>query len=285
MVIDHKKNIRVRYLVEIAVLVCLQVFPLTALSSTEGLWLKVNGEWMPGALLIGSTKPEAQVKVLDRALVADKNGRFVFGLGRDVTGQVDIQVTSASETLVKSFPLLSRDYDIQRITGVDKKYVSPPPEVTERIKRDAAKVWKARQIHSNETYFTERFIWPAKGPISGVYGSQRVFNGVPKRPHFGLDIAGPVGTPIFAPAGGVVTLVDDDMFYSGGTLIVDHGYGICSTFIHLSEILVTVGQRISQGDVIAKMGATGRVTGAHLDWRINWFNQRLDPALLLPVRP
>lgn len=240
---------------------------------------------MPGGMLFGKTAPGAQLKILNRELIADSHGEFVFGLGRDLTGNVRILINSEGQAHEFTFMVESREYKVQRINGVEKKYVSPPKEVLARISADAAQVRAARETLSQELNFRESFIWPANGPVTGVYGSQRVFNGVPKRPHYGLDIAGPVGTPIYAPAGGVVTLAVNDMYYSGGTLIVDHGYGISSTFIHLSEILVKPGQRLKQGELIAKMGATGRATGSHLDWRINWFEQRLDPALVLPERP
>ena len=171
------------------------------------------------------------------------------------------------------------------IEGVDDKYVRElSAELKKRTQAEAGQVWRARQTLRASSEYAKGFIWPAEGPVTGVYGSQRVFNGVPKRPHYGLDIAGPVGTPVVAPASGEVTLVNEDMYYSGGTLVIDHGQGVSSTFIHLSKIHVKSGESIAQGQLIAEMGATGRVTGPHLDWRINWFNQRLDPALVLPPR-
>jgi murein DD-endopeptidase MepM/ murein hydrolase activator NlpD len=115
-----------------------------------------------------------------------------------------------------------------------------------------------------------------------VYGSQRILNGEPRRPHFGIDIATPTGTPVKAPADGVVTMVHPDMFFSGGTLILDHGHRLSSSFLHLSKIVVKEGDEVRQGDIIAEVGATGRVTGAHLDWRMNWGKERVDPSLLVP---
>ena len=142
-----------------------------------------------------------------------------------------------------------------------------------------------RKLDDPRTDFLDGFIWPSQGPISGVYGSQRILNGKPRRPHFGVDVAGPVGTPVVAPAGGVVTLAHPDMYFSGGTLVIDHGHGLSSAFLHLSRILVKEGQRVEQGEPIAEIGATGRVTGAHLDWRMNWFEQRIDPQLLAGPMP
>lgn len=253
---------------------------------TETVPLSVDGEWLPGALLLGKTLPGARVVVLGHTLMADAAGGFVFGLGRDQTSPVVITVDAPeSGSASFEFPVKRRKYDVQRVEGVESKYVSPPEEVLERIASDAALVRKARDTSSARTFFRQAFQWPAEGPVTGVYGSQRVFNGVPKRPHFGLDIAGPVGTPVVAPVDGVVTLAHPDMYYSGGTLILDHGQGISSSFIHLSEILVKEGEQVAQGQLIARIGATGRVTGPHLDWRVNWYQERLDPQLLLPPKP
>ena len=156
--------------------------------------------------------------------------------------------------------------------------------VLTRIKDDNRAVGKARALRDERIGFMQQFIWPAEGRISGVYGSQRVLNGKPKNPHYGVDVAGPVGQPVYAPADGVITLYHPDLYYSGGTLIMDHGHGITSTFLHLSKGHVKKGQVVKQGDLIAEIGATGRVTGPHLDWRMNWLNQRVDPALLVPAR-
>ena len=247
--------------------------------------LAVEGEWLPGAMLIGRTAPGVSVKVLDRTIVSDAHGMFVFGLGRDTGNTVVLELEAPEGVQRRSeYAVQRREYDIQRIEGVESKYVSPPKDVIARINEDARKIRRARQIHSPTPFFLDGFIWPAEGPVTGVYGSQRIFNGVPKRPHFGLDIGAPQGTHVFAPASGVVSLVHSNMYYSGGTLIVDHGHGISSTFIHLSDILVTENQHLKRGDLIAKIGATGRATGPHLDWRVNWYEQRLDPALLLPAR-
>ena len=159
--------------------------------------------------------------------------------------------------------------------------VTPPPELLARIREEGAIVRAARAFDTAETHLFAPFAWPARGPISGVYGSQRVLNGEPRQPHFGVDIAAPEGTPVRAPAGGEIRLAEVDLYYSGGTVILDHGHGLSSTFLHMSRVDVAVGQRVAQGEVIGAIGATGRVTGAHLDWRMNWFERRLDPALLV----
>lgn len=244
---------------------------------------KIQGEWIQGALLKGRTEPGNKVFIFDREVAVTDSGQFVFGLGRDAPKTVSLWVQkNGQEKEHFEFSVKQREYKTQRIEGVEQKYVAPPPEVSQRIRNETAQVRKARQKVRKSLDYLSPFLWPAKGPITGVYGSQRVFNGVPKRPHYGLDIAGPVGAEVVAPAPGIVSLVHNDMYYSGGTLIVDHGYGVSSTFIHLSKIHVKEGMSVVPGQLIAEIGATGRVTGPHLDWRINWFNQRLDPALLLP---
>ncbi|SMF07422.1 Membrane proteins related to metalloendopeptidases [Alteromonadaceae bacterium Bs31] len=248
---------------------------------SKAIPLLIEGSWIQGAMIKGKTTSHANVLVLDKTLKADENGHFVFGLGRDIKGPVNITLNIGVQQSTFTFDVKQREYDVQRIEGVEKKYVSPPATVLERIRQDNKRIRKARSITSTLKEYNDKFVVPAEGPITGVYGSQRVFNGVPKRPHYGLDIGSPVGTPVVAPVGGVVTLAENDMYYSGGTLIIDHGHGISSTFIHLSEILVKDGDTVKQGQTIAEIGATGRVTGPHLDWRVNWYEQRLDPALLL----
>ncbi|MCL4410107.1 MAG: M23 family metallopeptidase [Gammaproteobacteria bacterium] len=162
--------------------------------------------------------------------------------------------------------------------------VTPDPEVQARIAEDNRKIGQARAVNSDRLDFTGEWIWPAEGRISGVYGSQRILNGEPRAPHWGIDIAAPTGTPVYAPAAGVVRLAEPDLVLSGGTIIVDHGHDIFSSFLHLHAIHVAVGDEIAPGDLIGEIGATGRATGPHLDWRMNWGSTRIDPQLLLPER-
>ena len=250
----------------------------------QELVLRFDQDLIQGAMITGFTTA-ASLTVLDRTVQVDTQGSFVFGLGRDTASILTVVLHSPPHTQeARTFAVAQRQYDTQLVNGVEQKYVEPPAEVTARIQADAQAVQVARAaLRFDDESYLQGFIWPAKGRITGVYGSQRVFNGVPKRPHYGLDIAGPTGTPVYAPAAGLVTLVHDDMYYSGGTLVVHHGRGISSTFIHLSKIHVFEGAYVKQGQLLADIGATGRVTGPHLDWRINWFDQRLDPALLLPT--
>lgn len=242
------------------------------------------GDFVQGGLIVARTEPGASVTVNNQSVRVSPDGWFLIGIGRDETGPVKIEVAAGEgRHRSDSIAVRTREYPVQRIDGLPESKVTPPPEVLERIHREAALASKARSIDDARTDFLGGFVWPLDGPVTGVYGSQRILNGEPRRPHFGVDVAAPVGTPVVAPADAVVTLVYPDMYYSGGTLIMDHGHGLSSTFIHLSRILVTEGQRVRQGQVVAEVGATGRATGPHLDWRMNLFQTRLDPQLLAPA--
>lgn len=251
----------------------------------NALSVELHGEQTQGGILVGKTHAANRVRLQDKQVELSEQGYFVLGFGRDadLTQRLVIANTKG-EQLEKIIKLDERKYKTQYVEGVPKNTVNPPPERLIRIRGETSLVRNARKKMHDRTDFLEAFIVPAKGRITGVYGSQRFYNGEPKRPHYGIDYAGPIGAPVNAPASGVVTLVHSDMFYSGGTLIVDHGYGLSSTFIHLSEVLVEEGQEVEQGQLIAKIGAGGRSTGPHLDWRMNWLDQRVDPALMLKVQ-
>ena len=180
---------------------------------------------------------------------------------------------------------LKREYNIQKVEGIAKKIMIPNKKANIRAGEDNKKISAARKVDSDLTAFAQGFIAPIEGTITGVYGSQRYYNGVPKRPHYGLDYAGKKGDPVKAPADGTVLMYVPDMFYSGGTMIIDHGHGVSSTFLHLSNSYVKVGDKVTKGQLVAAVGSSGRATGPHLDWRINWFNMRLDPALVLKLKP
>lgn len=258
---------------------------LLALFSLHAVALELQGELTQGSLIRGKLQPGSQVWLNEKPVRVAANGWFAFGFGResDLAHTLQWQEPQGpKETL--QLTLRKRDYDIQNIEGLPPKMVTPPEDVLARIRKDNRQVGVARTRDDDRTDFAGTFVWPAEGRISGVYGSQRVLNGQPKRPHFGVDVAGPTGTPVHAPADGIVTLWVADMYYSGGTMIIDHGLGVSSTFLHLSKGHVEVGQRVKQGELVGEIGATGRATGPHLDWRINWFKTRLDPALLVPPR-
>ncbi len=249
---------------------------------TELLMLK--GELTQGSAVIGQAPKGATLKVNDRVIKTTNSGEFFIGFGRDETLTQSVKlVTATGEEYVDTLKLSKREYNLQQVNGVPQKTVSPSKEHLKRIQQENALVGKARDIVSEHTFFLETFIPPMQSTITGVYGSQRVYNGVPKRPHYGVDYAGPVGAPVYSPASGIVTLVHPDMFFSGGTLVIDHGYGVSSSFLHLSEILVKEGHTINQGDLIAKVGKGGRATGPHLDWRMNWFDVRIDPLKVINI--
>ena len=250
--------------------------------SVNSLAVELKGHLTQGGLVTGKLSDVQSVSLNDTPLKLSKNGDFVFGFGRDAkTNHTLSWVDTNGKKHTQNLIITKRDYNIDKITGVAKKYVSPPKSVSERISREAVAVRNARAVNSDLTYFLDPVLKPAQGRISGVYGSQRYFNGEPRRPHFGLDIANKTGSPVYAPIGGTVVFAEPDLYYSGGTLILDHGHGITSTYIHLSKLDVNVGDKVKQGTKVAEIGATGRVTGPHLDWRFNWKGERLDPGLLM----
>lgn len=246
--------------------------------------LQLSGQLTQGGLVRGQAEPGSKVYFGEQRLKLNESGQFIFGFGRDVGARQSLTLIAPDGLVTtEELQINQRSYQIQRIDGISKNMMAPSAEELQRIAGEAKQARQARQHDSDLPHFTENFIWPAKGRISGVYGSQRILNGEPRRPHFGIDIAAPTGTPVVAPAGGTVTLAHPGMFFSGTTLIIDHGHGLSSSFLHLEKILVTEGETVRQGQQIATIGATGRVTGPHLDWRLNWFEHRLDPALLVPA--
>ncbi|MGV6827689.1 MAG: M23 family metallopeptidase [bacterium] len=251
----------------------------------EGV-VQLKGEFEQGALLVGKTLPGSQVTHDAESVMVSAAGDFLIGFEREAPLSSTLTVVLPDgKSHQQTLSISRKQYNIQRIDGLPERKVTPKPADSERIKADRAAVKKARSRRDSRTDYLAGFEWPATGKITGVYGSQRVLNGKPKWPHFGVDVAGPVGTPVTAPAPGIVTLVHPDMFYSGGTLIVDHGQGLSSTFIHLHKIHVKEGDRVEQGMLIAEIGATGRATGPHLDWRINLGSKRLDPETVVGEMP
>lgn len=251
--------------------------PLTAFAKLE-----LKGEIQQGGLVIGKTLPNSKVSFNAQTLPVSPNGDFVLGFSRDDDKQYQLQVTLPSGKIIsKALKPTPQQYKIQRVEGIAKKIMNPDPQNVKRAKKDSAQVYQARTIFSERLDFSKGFIAPINGTITGVYGSQRFYNGKAGRPHYGLDYAGKVGDPVKAPASGIVLLYVPDMFYSGGTMIIDHGHGISSTFLHLSDSYVKQGDIVKQGQVVAAVGNSGRTTGPHLDWRINWNQVKLDPALAL----
>ncbi len=248
--------------------------------------LELSGPLTQGALVMGRTTPGTAVEVDGQTLRVDaETGLFVFGIGRDASAEAEIVTVSPDGTRdARRLAVVARDYDIERIDGLPPRAVTPSEADLERIRREGALITTARGRDGSETWFSEGFIWPVQGRISGSYGNQRILNGEPRRPHLGIDIAAPAGTPVKAAARGRVSLAENDLFYTGGTVVLDHGHGVTTIYSHLQDVSVAVGAEIAQGETVGTVGSTGRSTGPHLDWRINWFQTRLDPALIAAPR-
>jgi len=247
-----------------------------------------SGELRQGGFIWGKVPPGSVVTLDARPLDVLADGTTFAGFGRDAPATAQLRVEGpdgCSETLQVAL----REYNIQRVEGVPAATVNPPQEQLDRIRREGVmvKTARARRLERPDLLagVLAGLVWPVQGPISGVYGSQRYYNGEPRRPHFGVDVAAPEGATVRAPGAGVVTLAQPDLFYSGGTVILDHGYNLSSTFLHMSEVRVQAGDELKAGDVIGAVGATGRATGPHLDWRMNWREVRIDPQLLAPAMP
>jgi len=247
---------------------------------------ELDGQPQQGGLMFGRAAPGSTVRLDGMEVPVAADGRFAIGFGRDDTGTVTLVVSPPQgPSEVRELALISRQFDIERVDGLPPSTVTPDPEALERIREEAAQVGQARELRDGRSDWKDGFAWPAHGRLSGFYGSQRILNGEPRNPHYGVDVAAPEGSPVTAPADGLITLAHPDMYYSGGTVILDHGAGLSSTFLHLSEVLVKVGQTVHRGDLIGRVGMTGRATGPHLDWRMNWLDRRVDPLLVVQGSP
>ena len=251
------------------------------LITTSSFAVTFDSKFIQGSFILGKTEPGSVVFIDKKKVKVTSDGYFAFGLGRDRKN--DVVITIDKKKIVKK--VYKRKYNIQRVDGLEEKKVTPPEEVYERIKKENKWIGESRAINSDLTFFKNKFAIPIENAIiTGVYGSQRILNGKPKWPHYGLDFAADEGTKIKAMLDGIVTLAEPDLFYTGGTLIFDHGHGISTLYMHMEKILVKKGQKVKQGNVIGTVGSTGRATGAHLDVRLNWFQTRLDPATVLDIK-
>lgn len=250
-----------------------------------GHGIVLQGQFAQGGLVTGLAPATIKsVRFQQRDLQRSATGTFVLGLGRDDDAQQQLvikMVDGGQHSL--PFSIRQREYNVQSVKGVPARTVNPDPKDMARIQQEAAAVAQARAGSSPRDLFRNGFIWPVQGPVTGVYGSQRIFNGEPRSPHFGVDVAAPAGTPILAPADGFITLAEPDLFFSGGTMIIDHGLGVSTSYLHMSKLLVKKGDQVKQGQTIGLVGATGRATGPHLCWRLNWYQSRLDPQLITPT--
>jgi len=270
--------------IKIALLVCL---PLLLKGGGEPSRVMLIGEPIPGHLIIGNA-PEAQKVFLNNELLKlNPNGSFVFGFDRDDKGTHNLRVVyedGFSEEI--ALVLQKREYQIQRINNLQQQHVTPPPELQERIDRERNTIIEARKkIDTTQTpYFLSGFMRPVEGGrISGVFGSQRILNGEPRNPHNGLDIALPTGAPVYAMADGIVCLRADDFHYNGNFVLLDHGHGLNSVYVHLHKIHVEDGAHVIKGQLIGEVGSTGRSTGPHLHWGVQWYGKRIDPQAVLDM--
>lgn len=258
---------------------------LALMSQPAWALLELGGKFVQGGMVTGRVEPTATVALDGVAIPVRHDGRFFVGFGRDQAATAELVVTHPDGYVDRiALEVEQRAYDIQRIDGLPDAMVTPDAATLARIADDRRAVEAARAIDSGDPFFDEGFVWPAIGPVSGVYGSQRILNGEPRQPHFGVDVAAPEGTPIGAAAAGTVTLARD-LYFTGNTVIIDHGYGVSTTYSHLKKLLVAVGDKVNRQQQIGELGATGRATGPHLDWRLNLFDVRLDPALVVGEMP
>jgi len=248
--------------------------------------ISLSGALSQGGFARGQVPPGTSLALDGRAVRVAPDGKFILGFGRDAPAMVRLVTTFPDgRTINQEIALERREYDVQRINGLPPLMVTPDSTLMTRIKAELAKIRGARATDSDQLAFETLPEWPVTGPISGVYGSQRILNGEPRAPHLGVDIAAPAGTPVKADAAGTVTLAEPDLYFTGGTVIIDHGYGLSSIYQHMSRLDVSVGQHVEQGETVGAIGATGRVTGAHLHWGMTWYDVAIDPQLIAGPMP
>ena len=269
----------------ILVFLLLKISPCFA---TNNLIISINdskitleGDFVQGGLVKGKIYKDLDVKFKEKVLRKTSNGSFVIGFGRNHPKTANLYFFVNQNWVLKKLYIKQRKYKTQVINGLEKKMVTPPKSFWDRIKKENKVIKEVRSLDSNLDFIFQKFNWPTKGIITGVFGSQRILNGKPKRPHYGIDIAAPEGTDILAPTEAIVRMAEKDLYYTGGTVMLDHGHGVTSVYSHLSSINVKIGDKINKDQKIGEVGSTGRSTGPHLDWRINWFSERLDPALFI----
>ena len=279
------EEVNFNYIKLILIFLLLKISPCFA---TNNLIININdtkiileGNFVQGGLVKGIINKDLDVKFKEKVLRKTSDGSFVIGFGRDHPKEANLYFFINENWILKKLDIKQRKYKTQVINGLEKKMVTPPKSFWDRIKKENKVIKEVRSLDSDVDFIFQKFDWPTKGIISGVFGSQRILNGKPKRPHYGVDIAAPEGTDILAPTEAIVRMAEKDLYYTGGTVMLDHGHGVTSVYSHLSSINVKVGDKINKDQKIGEVGSTGRSTGPHLDWRINWFSERLDPALFI----
>lgn len=265
-------------------LACLLLLPTAA--QAQSLAITLEGAATQGGLMIGRAAPGAIVSLDGRKVATTPGGDFVLGFGRDAKPVAQLVVRHKDgKRETRTIAVAARSYKIQRIDGLPKRKVEPKKQDMTRINAERELFRRARALVTPQSWFRSGFVWPVTGRISGVYGSQRILNGQPRRPHLGTDIAAKTGTKVVAAADGVVALAHDGMFFTGKTLHIDHGLGLGTVYAHLSKLHVKQGARVKKGQLIGRIGQTGRATGPHLHWGLTWGALRLDPALAAGKMP
>ncbi len=238
---------------------------------------KIRGCFCTGGLIVGKADANDKISIDGKSMEISKDGFFIFGFGRNYKSAAIFNVNGKKY----SHNIEKKKYKVERINNLPKRKVEPSNEDLDQIIQDKKKINLAKKNRINKKIFSNKFSLPVKGRISGVYGSQRILNKIPKRPHYGLDIAAPMGKKIFSPNNGVVTMLARNMFFTGNTIIIDHGLGLISIFAHLEDIFVEVGEAVKSGTLIASVGMTGRATGPHLHWGMYLSNIPIDPMLVM----
>jgi murein DD-endopeptidase MepM/ murein hydrolase activator NlpD len=253
-------------------------------SSASARLMELRGTPSQGGLLRGVVAPGCRVTLDGLEVTVAENGGFIIGFGYDQKPWALVKAHCPDAQARQFLQIEQREYEEEHIDGLPENMVTYDEATLTRIRAEAAAVAAARAGESELLAHQSPLIWPVVGRITGVYGSRRVLNGEPKRPHYGVDVAAPVGTPVGAAAAGEVTFADD-LYLSGKTIIIDHGYGLSTSYLHLSEMNVAVGDSVAQGEAIGAVGASGRATGPHFDWRVNLFDRRLDPEIVAGPMP
>ena len=250
-----------------------------AISSDQTIAIQqIRGEAVQGDMVIYQTQPGTVVMQDGVAVSVSQQGYFAIGFHHSDVETRIITLRKDGQTASFSLTPKVRTYDIERIDGLSRQMVTPDKTVMDRIAKDRQDVREARaKSHIREDIFINGIDWPVTGRVTGIYGSRRILNGKERQPHYGIDIAVPTGTAILSSADGIIRLAHD-LYFTGGTIIIDHGFGLNTTYSHLSEIRVRPDQIVRRGEVIGIAGSTGRSTGPHLDWRVNLGTKRLDPA-------
>ena len=260
---------------------CQQAVAQTPNVRLAPLPLILRGMPQQSGVLVGETVPNAIIDAAGIAATAGSDGRFIIGFDRDAPPTASIVVTSGGRSTTQVVTVAPRSYPVRTISGLPAATVNPPPEAMARIEREAA--LKARAFNSRDEIargFTERFRWPLESVrVTSPWGAVRRLNGALQRPHYGIDLGGATGTPIFAPASGLVIMAEPDMHFEGGIIAIDHGQGLISIYLHQSRLIARVGQRVVAGTQIGAIGSKGRATGPHLCWRMRWRGRQLDPSL------